>query len=154
MRAPYKDSSWRLSVTTLAYLLYAARWFPVNAYGINRFTATINITVPAHMVVIGSGKETASSSPARKGRGRRIADQNLHLCLGASPVFPERSLPVSSRSSKATKPGWICTFSSSRTTRPWEPQYTETAVKEFIYYVTLYGPLHRLHHPEGGRNSG
>src|SRR6201997_212759 len=50
-----------------SYLLYAARWFPVNAYGINPFTATINITVPAHMVVIGSGKETASSSPAKKG---------------------------------------------------------------------------------------
>ncbi len=32
-----------------SYLLYAGRWFPVNAYGINRFTATINITVPAHM---------------------------------------------------------------------------------------------------------
>src|ERR1700722_15209399 len=31
------------------YLLYAARWFPVNAYGLNRFTATMHITVPAHM---------------------------------------------------------------------------------------------------------
>jgi hypothetical protein len=30
-----------------SYLLYAGRWFPVNAYGINRFTATMN-TVPAH----------------------------------------------------------------------------------------------------------
>src|SRR5579872_3727630 len=25
-----------------SYLLYAGRWFPVNAYGINRFTATMN----------------------------------------------------------------------------------------------------------------
>src|ERR1700733_5320055 len=40
-----------------SYLLYGGRWFPVNGYGINRFTATINVTVPAHMVAIGSGKE-------------------------------------------------------------------------------------------------
>src|SRR5277367_358758 len=51
-----------------SYLLYAGRWFPVNAYGINRFTATMNITVPAHMVVIGSGKESEGVPlPAKKG---------------------------------------------------------------------------------------
>ncbi len=53
-----------------SYLLYAGRWFPVNAYGINRFTATINITVPAHMVVIGSGAETSlhAAGDAKKAR--------------------------------------------------------------------------------------
>src|SRR6202140_1090685 len=49
-----------------SYLLYAGRWFPVNAYGINRFTATMNITVPVHMVVIGSGTETANNTPPSK----------------------------------------------------------------------------------------
>ncbi|HLH07016.1 MAG TPA: M1 family aminopeptidase [Terriglobales bacterium] len=39
------------------YLLYAARWFPVSGYGINRFTATMNITVPNYWVVIGSGAQ-------------------------------------------------------------------------------------------------
>lgn len=38
-----------------SYLLYAGRWFPVSNYGINRFTATIRVTLPAHMTVIGSG---------------------------------------------------------------------------------------------------
>src|SRR5271169_2928723 len=50
-----------------SYLLYAGRWFPVNAYGVNRFTATMNITVPAHMVVIGSGKQMAGNTlPVKK----------------------------------------------------------------------------------------
>jgi len=49
-----------------SYLLYAGRWFPVNAYGINRFTATMNITVPAHMIVIGSGKEAPGSAAVAK----------------------------------------------------------------------------------------
>src|SRR5437588_6054079 len=46
-----------------SYLLYAGRWFPVVNYGINRFTSTINITVPAHFLVIGSGKETVANGP-------------------------------------------------------------------------------------------
>src|SRR5882762_5518607 len=41
-----------------SYLLYAGRWFPVNGYGINRFTSTISITIPAHMVAIGSGQRS------------------------------------------------------------------------------------------------
>jgi tetratricopeptide (TPR) repeat protein len=40
-----------------SYLLYAGRWFPVSGYGINRFTATMKITVPAGWAVIGSGAQ-------------------------------------------------------------------------------------------------
>src|SRR5271167_4571985 len=39
-----------------SYLFYSGRWFPVSGYGINRFTSTISVTVPAHQLVIGSGK--------------------------------------------------------------------------------------------------
>ena len=50
-----------------SYLLYAGRWFPVNGYGLNRFTSTISITVPSHMVAIGSGTMTvADSAPSKK----------------------------------------------------------------------------------------
>ncbi len=42
-----------------SYLLYAARWFPVNRYGVNRFAATLRITVPSDEVVIASGKPVA-----------------------------------------------------------------------------------------------
>ena len=45
-----------------SYLLYAGRWFPVSGYGINRFTATIRVTVPAHMLVIGSGSPNSANS--------------------------------------------------------------------------------------------
>ena len=49
-----------------SYLLYAGDWFPVTGYGIDRFTATMNITVPAHMLVIGSGSVTTEAIPALK----------------------------------------------------------------------------------------
>src|SRR5580692_8238195 len=54
-----------------SYLLYAGRWFPVNGYGINRFTANISVTVPAHMIAIGSGKSTAGAvaDPKKPGAG-------------------------------------------------------------------------------------
>jgi len=42
-----------------SYLLYSARWFPVNAYGINRFSATMHISVPLDTTVIASGKPSA-----------------------------------------------------------------------------------------------
>ena len=39
----------------ISYLLYAGRWFPMAGYGTDRFTATMNISVPAGYSVIGSG---------------------------------------------------------------------------------------------------
>src|SRR6202521_5835663 len=45
-----------------SYLLYPGLWFPVAGYGVNRFTSTIRVTVPPHMVVIGSGKETSAAA--------------------------------------------------------------------------------------------
>jgi len=47
-----------------SYLLYGGYWFPVAGYGTNRFTATISVTVPADIVVIGSGNESAGKPAA------------------------------------------------------------------------------------------
>ena len=67
------------------YLLYSGLWFPVAGYGVNRFTSTINMIVPSHMVVIGSGKES-SPGGARANRektgGRDGKLQDIHLHLG------------------------------------------------------------------------
>src|SRR5256885_16740758 len=49
------------------YLLYAARWFPMVGYGTNRFTATIDVTVPAFFEVIGSGSKPGAAHPASAG---------------------------------------------------------------------------------------
>jgi len=42
-----------------AYLMYPARWFPVNDYTADRFTTDLKVTVPSGYKVIGSGTETA-----------------------------------------------------------------------------------------------
>jgi aminopeptidase N len=42
-----------------SYLFYAARWFPVSGYSVNRFAASMRITVPSEETVIASGKALA-----------------------------------------------------------------------------------------------
>jgi hypothetical protein len=41
-----------------AYLMYPARWFPVNGYTTDRFAALMRITVPMGYTVIGSGLDS------------------------------------------------------------------------------------------------
>lgn len=48
-----------------SYLLYPGRWFPVSGSGLNRFAASIKITVPSGETVIASG----TSSPPVKQAG-------------------------------------------------------------------------------------
>src|SRR5215813_9068542 len=52
-----------------SYLLYAGRWFPMVGFNTNRFSATINVTVPSGITVIGSGaKPGGASRPAGPGK--------------------------------------------------------------------------------------
>src|SRR3984885_1259031 len=46
----------------ISYLMYPARWFPVNGYSVDRFTSDLHITVPSGYQVIASG--LGSSQPA------------------------------------------------------------------------------------------
>src|SRR5579862_3240361 len=43
----------------VAYLMYPARWFPVNDYTTDRFTSQLRITVPSGYKVIAGGTESA-----------------------------------------------------------------------------------------------
>src|SRR5262249_16144864 len=48
----------------ITYLLYPGRWFPVTNYGIDRFTASINITAPTGTIIVGSGSVPATKQVA------------------------------------------------------------------------------------------
>ncbi|MBM3736165.1 MAG: peptidase M1 [Acidobacteria bacterium] len=48
-----------------AYLLYPARWFPLNEYTADRFAAVLKITVPSGFTVLASGLETKSESSGK-----------------------------------------------------------------------------------------
>jgi aminopeptidase N len=122
-----------------SYLLYAGRWFPVNAYGINRFTATMNITVPAHMVVIGSGRETAGGTSASKKTGASTLPTKTFSFVWDKPSFPGTIVAGTFQEFKSDEAGVDLHVFFKPVHQNLGAMYAETAIKEFTYYVTLYG---------------
>jgi aminopeptidase N len=121
-----------------SYLLYAGRWFPVNAYGINRFTATMNITVPAHMVVIGSGRETGGTSASKK-TGASTLPTKTFTFVWDKPSFPGTIVAGTFQEFKSDEAGVDLHVFFKPVHQNLGAMYAETAIKEFTYYVTLYG---------------
>ncbi len=121
-----------------SYLLYAGRWFPVVNYGTNRFTATMNITVPAHMVVIGSGPETESNTPALK-KTTTTGAVKTYTFVWDKPSFPGTIVAGTFQEFKSDEAGVDLHVFLKPIHQNLGAQYAETAVKEFTYFITLYG---------------
>ena len=50
----------------IAYLMYPARWFPVNDYTVDRYSANLHVTVPSGFTVVASGLGKSDRSGADK----------------------------------------------------------------------------------------
>jgi TolA-binding protein len=125
-----------------SYLLYAGRWFPVVGYGINRFTATMNITVPAHMVVIGSGKESVGAvvAPAtKKGSPAPELPGKTYSFTWSKPSFPGTIIAGTFQEYKSDEAGVDLHVFFKPIHQNQGATYAETAIKEFTYFITLYG---------------
>src|SRR5215813_2429985 len=123
-----------------SYLLYAGDWFPVNAFGINRFTATINVTVPAHMIVVGSGAITTSDTPALKIATSSGLTKTYSLKYDKTS-FPGTIVAGAFGDYASTEAGIDLHIYFKPAHNDLASAYAETAVKEFTYFITLYGPL-------------
>ncbi|PYX39073.1 MAG: peptidase M1 [Acidobacteria bacterium] len=121
-----------------SYLLYGGRWFPVNGYGINRFTSTISITVPAHMIVIGSGRQTVGTPPARKSTAAPLSGKTYTFTWD-KPSFPGTIMAGTFQEFKSDEAGLDLHVFFKPTHQALGAEYTSTAIKEFTYFVTLYG---------------
>ena len=120
-------------------LLYAGRWFPVSGYGLNRFTSTIAITVPSHMVVIGSGKLTVSDNPPSKKAGSNGLPTKTFTYVSTKPSFPGTIIAGVFQEYKSDEAGMDLHVYFKPTHQSLAPTYTTTAVQEFTYFITLYG---------------
>jgi aminopeptidase N len=118
-----------------SYLLYAGRWFPMVGFNTNRFTSTINVTVPSGITAIGSGaKPGAASRPAGPGK-------MTYSFVWDRPSFPgtiiagnfavAQTIPGANNIRVYFKPAH----------KALEATYAETASKELEYFSSLYGPL-------------
>jgi len=113
----------------VTYLLYAGRWFPVVNYGIDRFTANINIIAPTGTVVVGSGSVAAAKpSPA----GKTVTSFSWQ-----KPNFPGTIVAGPFTDSVFNGGSVHVYFQPSK--KPLAASYAETATKEHEYFSGLYG---------------
>jgi hypothetical protein len=122
-----------------SYLLYAGRWFPVSGFGLNRFTSTISVTVPAHMFVIGSGKQSASDHPASNKPNASPLPTKTFTFVSSKASFPGTIIAGVFQEYKSDEAGVDLHVYFKPTHQTLAPTYTTTAVQEFTYFLTLYG---------------
>jgi peptidase M1-like protein/tetratricopeptide repeat protein len=116
------------------YLLYAGRWFPVNNYGLNRFTATINITVPTGFKVIGSGATGSKDATAKGG-----AMRTTYSFAWDHPSFPGTIIAGQFLQKDANAGGLNVHVFLKPNHEQLEDAYAQTAVKEIEYFSAMYG---------------
>lgn len=119
-----------------SYLLYSGLWFPVGGYGINRFTSTISLTVPAHMVAIGSGKQALTTASPKK---NAPANSKTYTFTWDKPSFPGTIIAGTFQEYKSDDAGIDLHVFFKPFHQKLAADYASTAVKAFTFYVTQYG---------------
>ena len=122
-----------------SYLLYSGLWFPVAGYGVNRFTSTINVTVPSHMVVIGSGKMQTGAPPASKKPATTMANSKTFTFTSEKPSFPGTIIAGTFKEFKSDDAGIDMHVFFKPNHQELGTEYASTALKAFTYFVTQYG---------------
>ena len=122
-----------------SYLFYAGRWFPVSGYGLNRFTSTISITLPAHMLVIGSGQSKVTDAAASNKPNGSVLPTKTFTFVSTKPSFPGTIIAGVFQEYKSDEAGLDLHLYFKPTHQSLAPAYTTTAVQEFTYFITLYG---------------
>ena len=113
-------------------LHYAGRWFPVSGYGVNRFTATIHLTVPQGMKVIGSGVAAPSSKPP--------SGKSVFAYIWDKPSFPGTIIAGNFEMAVQNSGGVTIRTFFKPEKKDLASAYAETAGKEIDFFSSLYGP--------------
>jgi tetratricopeptide (TPR) repeat protein len=112
-----------------AYLMYPARWFPVNDYTADRFSSDVKVTVPDGYKVLGSGLDSNVSAPAGMSSTEFKFDQTS---------FPG-SLAVVRGEPKAVASGGITTSLYFRTSPDMADAYGQEVARAMTYFSDVYG---------------
>jgi aminopeptidase N len=119
-----------------SYLLYAGRWFPVSEFGVNRFAASVSITVPSDEMVIASGK---ASAPVRE------AGRVTYAFQYDRASFPGTVIAGRYVVQPATAVGADITLYMKPGHEGFAANYGEAAAKIMAFYSDKFGPLPNGH---------
>lgn len=122
-----------------SYLLYSGLWFPIAGYGVNRFTSTINVTVPSHMIAIGSGKSEAGAAPVARKGATASANSATFSFVSSKPSFPGTIIAGTFKEFKSDDAGIDMHVFFTPNHQELGTEYASTAVKAFTFFVTQYG---------------
>lgn len=113
-----------------AYLMYPARWFPVNDYTVDRFSAEMRITVPSQFKVLASGN--GSSETAAGGKITFTYRYALTSFPGSIAVVEEAGQRVPSQ-------GVTTEFYFRGDSRAMAAAYGEEFAKAMVYLSSIFG---------------
>ena len=117
-------------------MLYPGRWFPVSTNPLNRFTATMNITVPSDETVIASGRAAQPvRQPGEVTYSYQFDNASFPGTVIAGPYVVE----------PATTAGADITLYMKEEHEDRAASYGETAAKILAYYSDVFGPLPNAH---------
>ncbi len=112
-----------------AFLLYSARWFPVNGYTADRYTADYTITVPAEYKVIGSGIESKADE----------AGKIAYTFRFSQPSFPGSIALVKGEPARVSSQGATNLLYFRGANRPMAAAYGDEIGKVMAFFASLYG---------------
>jgi tetratricopeptide (TPR) repeat protein len=113
----------------ITYLMYPARWFPVNGYSVDRFTSDLHITVPSGYQVIASGLQ--KTQPAAAGK-------TTFSFQFSKPSFPGSIAVVEGEPVKVNSEG-VTTSVYFRKKQSMANAYGEETGKILSFLTSVYG---------------
>jgi tetratricopeptide (TPR) repeat protein len=112
-----------------AFLLYPARWFPVNGYSTDRFAADLHISVPSGYQVLGSGIDTHQAS----------GDKVVYSFHFERPSFPGSIAVVKDPGTKVSSEGVTSTLYFRDADKAMAQQYGEQIGQMMTHFTGIFG---------------
>ena len=112
------------------YLLYPARWFPVNGYAADQFAATIRLTTPPGYTALGSGLESKSETDLGVQHTFEFSQQS----------FPGSVALVQSEPIRAETEGVTTKVYFPGQSEDLARQYGEATGEMVSFFTDLFGP--------------
>jgi hypothetical protein len=112
-----------------AFLLYPARWFPINGYTTDRFKADLRITAPAGYTVLGSGIDAH----------RAAGDKVVYEFKFDKPSFPGSIAVVRDPGTRVSSEGVSTTLYFRGPDKPTAQAYGEQVGQIMSYFTGTFG---------------